>query len=102
MNFNKILEFGLNQFSKYDVGIKKNNYSLWWKYIYKKNYYINNKLINLNYVKHKQLIKNQIDLIIISTQNYEKGEVHELFNSKMLEKKRKKKYHIPCLKIIFI
>ena len=35
-----------------------------------------------------KLIENLIDLIIISPQNYEKGEVHELFNSKMLSKKK--------------
>ena len=89
MDFDKILDFGLNQFSKYDVGIKKKIIIVCDENIFtKKKYYINNKLINLNNAKHMKLIENLIDLIIISPQNYEKGEVHELFNSKMLSKKK--------------
>ena len=81
MDFDKIINYLLSQLSKYDKGIKKEIFIVCDENIYD-NYYINNKLINLNYDKHKELRKYQIKLILISTKNYEKGELPELFNLK--------------------
>ena len=83
MDFDKIINYLLSQLSKYDKGIKKEIFIVCDENIYTDdNYYINNRLINLNYNKHKELRKNQIKLILISTKNYEKGELPELFNLK--------------------
>ena len=83
MDFDKIINFCLSQLSIYDKGIKKEIFIICDEDIYTEDkYYINNKLINLNYNKHNELRKNQIKLILISTKNYEKGQIHELFKLK--------------------
>lgn len=83
MDFDKIINYLLSQLSKYDKGIKKEIFIVCDENIHTNdNYNINNQLINLNYVKHKELRKYQIKLILISTKNYEKGELPELFNLK--------------------
>ena len=83
MDFDKIINYLLSQLSKYDKGIKKEIFIVCDENIYTNDsYYINNKLVNLNYDKHKELRKYQIKLILISTKNYEKGELPELFNLK--------------------
>ena len=83
MDFEKIINFGLSQYSKYDNGIKKRLIIICDENINNDKYIINNKLINLNNNKHTELIDNQIDLIIMTTKNFEKGEIHELFNAKL-------------------
>lgn len=81
MDFDKIINYGLSQLSIYDKGIKKEIFIICDENIKtEKDFYINNKLINLNYNKHTELRKYQIKLILISTKNYEKGEIPELFN----------------------
>lgn len=83
MDFDKIINYGLSYLSKYDIGIKKEIFIVCDENIHtSENIYINNKLTNLNYNKHKQLRSNQIKLILISTKNAEKGEIHELFQIK--------------------
>ena len=79
MNFDKIINFSLSQFSKYDNGIKKKLLILCDENISEGKNIINNKLINLNNKKHNELINNQIDLLLLTSLNYEKGEIHDLF-----------------------
>ena len=80
MNFNKIINFALNHFSRYDNGIKKELFIVSEENLYTNDsYYINNILTNLNYKKHEQLRKNQIKLILLSSKNAEKGDIPELF-----------------------
>jgi hypothetical protein len=81
----------LQRFSVYDNGIKKYIIIVCDENIYIKehNYYINNKIINLNNLKHMKLIEDQIDLLIITSKNFEKGQIHELFNSNDLQKSAK-------------
>ena len=88
MDFNIIINFGLQRFSVYDNGIKKYIIIVCDENIYIKdqNYYINNKIINLNNLEHMKLIEDQIDLLIITSKNFEKGQIHELFNSNDLQK----------------
>jgi hypothetical protein len=91
MDFNIILNFGLQRFSVYDNGIKKYIIIVCDENIYIKdqNYYINNKIINFNNYKNMKLIEDQIDLLIITSKNFEKGQIHELFNSNDLQKSAK-------------
>ena len=88
MDFNIIINFGLQRFSVYDNGIKKYIIIVCDENIYIKeqNYYINNKIINLNNLKDMKLIEDQIDLLIITSKNFEKGQIHELFNLNNLKK----------------
>ena len=80
MDFDKIIKFGLSYLYNYDTGIKKEIFIVCDENFYTDdNYYINNKLTNLNYNKHKQLRNNQIKVIMISTKNVEKGDIPELF-----------------------
>ena len=80
MDFDKIINFGLSYFHKYDTGIKKEIFIVTDENFHTKHkYYINNKLTHLNYNKHKQLRSNQIKVIVISTKNAEKGDIPELF-----------------------
>lgn len=88
MNLNTIIDFGLQRFSVYDNGIKKYIIIVCDENIYVKehNYYINNKIVNLNNLRHLKLIEKQIELLIVTSKNFEKGEIHELFNSNELQK----------------
>ena len=80
MDFDKIINFCLSQLSIYDKGIKKEIFIVCDENIYEnEQIYINNKLININYNKHKELRKFQIKLILISSKNYEEGQTPELF-----------------------
>ena len=94
MDFDKIINFGLSQFSKYDNGIKKRIIIICDENIYNEKYFINNKLINLNNKKHIELIDNQIDILIVTTKNYEKGEIHDLFNEGKLKEKNTEEENI--------
>ena len=92
MDFNIITNFGLFQFSKYDSGIKKKILILCDENIKTNdNYIINNKLININDAKHINLIDNEIDIIFVTSKNYERGEIPELFNKDKLEAINKNK-----------
>ena len=82
MDFNKILNFGLSQYSKYDDGIKKKIIIVCDENIKTNDkIYINNVLYNTksSNVTNMKLIDKQIDLLIITSKNYEKGENHDLF-----------------------
>ena len=82
MDFDKILKYGLLQFSKYDGGIKKIIIILCDENIYTKdNILINNILVNISNDKNMELIENQIDILILTSKNYEKGEIHNLFKT---------------------
>ena len=83
MDFGKIVNFGLSQFSNYDNGIKKKIIILCDENITKDNYnyYINNELTNYkDNKKHKKLIGKQIDILLITSKNIEKGEIPDFFN----------------------
>ena len=80
MNLNQILDYSLNEFKRFDTGIKKLLIIVTDENcLTEKKYYINNKLTGLNYDKHSDLIDNEIYLIVATTKNYEKGEIPELF-----------------------
>ena len=83
MDFDKILNFGLSQFSKYDDGIKKKIIIVCDERIKtrRNKININNVLYNINSSNetNMNLIDKQIDLLIITSKNYEKGEKHDLF-----------------------
>ena len=83
MDFEKIIDFGLSQYYKYDNGIKKKLIIICDENINNGQYIINNELTNLTNNKHIELIDNQIDLLIITTKNFEKGEIHDLFKVKL-------------------
>ena len=85
MNFNKIIDFGLSKFYKYDNGIKKKIVMICDENIVEDRYTINNKLKNLNNEKHVELIDNQIDLLLVTSINYENGEIPDLFNKNIME-----------------
>ena len=94
MDFDKIINYALSQLSIYDKGIKKEIFIICDENLKTEdNFFINNKLINLDYNKHTELRKYQIKLILISTKNYEKGEIPELFNLE-LESNEKAPYTI--------
>jgi hypothetical protein len=94
MDFDKIINYALSQLSIYDKGIKKEIFIICDENLKTEDkFYINNKLTNLNYNKHTELRKYQIKLILISTKNYEKGEIPELFNLE-LESNEKAPYTI--------
>ena len=89
MDFDKIINYALSQLSIYDKGIKKEIFIVCDENLKTEdNFYINNKLINLNYNKHLELRKYQIKLILISTKNYEKGEIPELFNLELVSNEK--------------
>ena len=80
MDFNKIIDFGLDYFDKYDIGIKKELFIISDENLNTSDkFYVNNILKNLNYEKHVDLRKHQIKLILLSTKNVEKGDIPELF-----------------------
>ena len=82
MDFEKIIDYGLSYFSRYDKGIKKELFIACDENMHTKDhYYVNNKLTNLkiDMNKYKELINNQINPIILSTKNADKGQIHELF-----------------------
>ena len=82
MNFDKIINFGLSQFSKYDNGIKKKLIILCNENInIKEKYYINNNLINIKDNKYNDLIDKEIELLILTTKSYEKGDFFSLFQN---------------------
>ena len=91
MNFYNIIEFGNKQFKNYDRGIKKIIIIISDENLKDGNYIIDNELKidpeNYNIIN---LGLNQIDLILVTTKNYEKGEMHELF-------KLSKEYNNPNL-----
>lgn len=84
MDFGKIINFGLSQFSRYDNGIKKKIIIIYDENIAKDNhnYSINNELTNNFEDKmEKKLIDKQIDILLITSKNIEKGEIPDNFNN---------------------
>ena len=82
MNFDKIINFGLSQFSKYDNGIKKKLIILCYEnLITNEGYYVNHNIINVNNIKYNKLIDKQIELLLITTKNYEKEGFFTLFQN---------------------
>lgn len=80
MDFYSIIEYGNKQFKNYDRGIKKKIIIICDENIKDGKYIINNELqIDSKNFNKINLGLNQIDLILITTKNYEKGEMHELF-----------------------
>jgi hypothetical protein len=82
MDFDKIIDYGLSYFSRYDKGIKKELFIVCDENMHTiDHYYVNNKLTNLkiDISKYKELINNHINPIILSTKNADKGQIHELF-----------------------
>ena len=80
MDFYNIIEYGNKQFKNYDRGIKKKIIIICDENLKDGNYIINNELkIDPKNFNTINLGLNQIDLILITTKNYEKGETHELF-----------------------
>ena len=88
MEFDKIINFGLSQFSKFDYGIKKIIIIVSDENISKDNFIINNELtIKDNvYEKREKLIDNQIDILLISSKNFEKGEIPDFFKNERILK----------------
>ena len=89
MDFGKIINFGLSQFSKFDNGIKKKIVILCDENIRKDNYNysINNELTNFkDNKKHKKLIDKQIDILLLTSKNIEKGEIPDFFNKEKILK----------------
>ena len=83
LDFDKIIDFGLSYFNKYDIGIKKQIFIISDENLFTEDKYnINNQLININYKKHNILRNKQIKLILISTKNVEKGNIPQLFTLK--------------------
>ena len=90
MDFDKIIEYGLLYFNKYDIGIKKQIFIISDENLFTEDkYYINNQLININYNNHQKLRDKQIKLILISTKNAEKGNIPTLFSLKKMNKEIK-------------
>ena len=80
MDFYKIIDFSNDQFKNYDRGIKKKIIIVCDEKLMDETYIINNELqIDKNNFNEINLALNQIDLILITSKNYEKGEIHELF-----------------------
>ena len=83
MDFKLINEFTLNQFNHYDKGIKKKLLLLCDENLEEDGYIINNELIiNKNYQEIKDtylLTQKQINLILLTSKNYEKGYTPDLF-----------------------
>ena len=89
MDFGKIINFGLSQFSKYDNGIKKKIIILCDENISIDNYtyYINNELTNFKdkkNIKYKKLIDKQINILLITSKNIEKGEIPDFFKKEKI------------------
>ncbi len=85
MEFDKIVDYSLSYLSRYDKGIKKELFIVCDENMKTNdNYYVNNKLTNLNIedYRYKELINNQIKPIILTTRNAEKGKIHELYKIK--------------------
>ena len=80
MDFYKIIEYSNEQFINYDRGIKKKIIIVCDEKLMDEKYIINNELkIDKNNFNKINLALNQIDLILITSKNYERGEIHELF-----------------------
>jgi hypothetical protein len=95
MDFDNILKYGLLQFSNYDAGIKKKIIIICDENIYtKEKIYINNKLVNISNTRNMELIEKQIDILIVTTKNYEKGEIPDLFNPKNIKEDDNNNYNI--------
>ena len=89
MNFEKIIEFGLSYFDRYDTGIKKEIFIICDENLYTTDkYYINNNLTKTGFEKHEQLRKNQIKVILITTKNVETGNIPELLSPELNETKK--------------
>ena len=85
MNLEIINDFGYKQFKKYDRGIKKKLLVICDENLKEKNYFINNKLIvpdDIKDIKKINLTQNIFELILLTSKNYEKGEIHDLFLKK--------------------
>lgn len=79
MDFNIITKYGYNQFKNYDRGIKKILIVICDENLKDRNYLIDNKIkISKDYTKI-DLSLNQVELILITSKNYEKGQIHDLF-----------------------
>ena len=77
-----IINFGLSQFSKYDNGIKKKLIILCYEnLITNEGYYVNHNIINVNNIKYNKLIDKQIELLLLTTKNYEKEGFFTLFQN---------------------
>jgi len=85
MDFEIINEFGYDQFKHYDKGIKKKLLILCDENLKEENYIINNVLKvpeEIKDIKSINLTQNIFDLILLTTKNYEKGEIPDLFKIK--------------------
>ena len=85
MNLKIINDFAYAQFKHYDRGIKKKIIVICDENLEEENYIINNELEipnDLNEINNDNLINNQIDLILITTKNFEQGPTPYLFQLK--------------------
>ena len=97
MNLEIINNFAFNQFKNYDKGIKKKLLVVCDENLKENNYLINNKLMvpeEIKEIKNINTTQNIFSLILLTTKNYEKGEIHDLF--------LKKNIIILSMKITFI
>ena len=80
MDFYSIIKFGYEQFKNYDKGIKKKLIVICDENLKDGEYIINNELnIDKTNFNKIDLYNNQIELILVTSKNYEKGQIHELF-----------------------
>ena len=79
MDFKNIINFGYEQFKNYDKGIKKKLILICNENLKEDSLVINNNLKIPDDYDEINLASNQVELILITTQNYEKGEIPELF-----------------------
>ena len=92
MDFNIITKYGYNQFKNYDRGIKKILIVICDENLKDRNYLIDNKIkISKDYTKI-DLSLNQVELILITSKNYEKGQIHDLF--RIAQEKKDNNYTI--------
>ena len=85
MNLEIINNFAFNQFKNYDKGIKKKLLVVCDENLKENNYLINNKLMvpeEIKEIKNINTTQNIFSLILLTTKNYEKGEIHDLFLKK--------------------
>ena len=79
MDFKNIINFAFEQFKNYDRGIKKKLILICNENLREKKLVINNELKILDDYDQINLSSNQVELILITSQNYERGEIPELF-----------------------
>ena len=79
MNLKIIYDFTYDQFKHYDTGIKKKLIVICDENLKEEEYIINNKLQIPEVYNNNDLVEHQIDLILITTKNYERGEIPDLF-----------------------